>query len=141
MDRFSVLMREIALRESQLEDEDTPGFLFYAQCRELVLRVQKQEMKAEANWCPLDVKLAVMMGEMGIEEAFNCLSKLGIACGLMDDGAGNWGVVLDVGEANIPKPEEPGEPGNMKTFFSVHKGDWRKTIHEALLQALQKIEG
>lgn len=135
MDRYSNLLTEIELRENQLADEDTPGHVFYIQCRELIATVQNQEITDRLFWTEFDVKVAVGMGVITIEEAFTKLSQLGFSSTLIDDEFGNWAVVIDKFKESLPKP---GEPGNLKTLVKVNKEDWKKTIHEAFVHALQK---
>ena len=69
------------------------------------------------------------------EAIFEALASERLCPVLLNDDFGHWAVSFE-GYQSIP--EHPGEPDDINTSFFVLKEHWKKTINEALKDAIYR---
>ena len=71
--------------------------------------------------------------EINCEQAFENLAEIGSCPNLLNDDNGHWAVKFD-GFQNLPMGDEPEE---IITTFKVVAKDWKESIYDALIWALE----
>lgn len=71
--------------------------------------------------------------EINCEQALESLSELGYCPNLLNDDNGHWAVKFD-GFQNVPISEDPKD---ISTTCFIKAKDWKTSIYEALLWALE----
>jgi hypothetical protein len=71
--------------------------------------------------------------EINCEQAFESLADIGYCPNLLNDDNGHWSVRFD-GFQNVPTKDEPED---IHTTFFIKAKDWKESIYDALIWALE----